>query len=145
MLHSFELDEASNQRACTKPRDWDTFHQRWKEILADQDGGVLRVTPRVILADGELVGSINISPHEGLATIGYWIARNQWGRGLASHAVALMLNAFTPRPLYATVAASNQPSLRVLAKHGFTVLTHGMTPETARTIARETVTLVLWE
>lgn len=143
LLHGFEIDEASNQLAGTKARDWQTFHARWMEILADTDGTRTRVTPRVILADGEVVGAVNISPHEQLDAMGYWIARNHWGRGIASRAVALMLAEFSRRPLYATTAGHNYPSMRVLEKNGFRIVSRAMTPETARTRARETVSLVL--
>lgn len=142
-LHGFELDEASNELAGTKPRDWPTFEARWREILADPDGTVTGVTPRVILAGGVLVGAVNISPHEGADSIGYWIAREHWGRGIATRAVALMLNEFARRPLYATAAASNAPSIRVLLKNRFEILSTRTTPETARTVRRDTVTLVL--
>jgi RimJ/RimL family protein N-acetyltransferase len=142
-LHTFELDEASNQLAGTKPRDWPTFQARWNQILADSDGSKTGVTPRVILADGLLVGSINIAPHEGADSIGYWITRDHWGRGIATRAIALMLSEFTRRPLYATAAGHNGPSIRVLEKAGFEIITRGRTSETARTLHRETVTLVL--
>ncbi len=143
MLHAFELDGPSNELAGTKPRDWSTFHARWTEILADLDGTATGVTPRVILADGVVVGAVNIAPHDGSDSIGYWIAREHWGRGIATRAVALMLTEFTSRPLYATAAGHNHPSIRVLQKSGFEVVSRSMTPETPRTVQRETVLLVL--
>lgn len=142
-LHAFELDEESNRLAGTKPRDWDTFQARWAQILADHDAGPMGVTPRVIVADGKVVGAINISPHEGADSIGYWIARGQWGRGIATRAIALMLSEFTRRPLFATAAGHNHPSIRVLLKNGFEEVSRAPTPETARTLQRETVRLVL--
>lgn len=143
LLHTFELDPHSNELAGTKPRDWGTFQARWAQILADPDGTATGVTPRVILADGALVGAINISPQDGLDSIGYWIAREHWGRGIATRAVALMLGEFAKRPLMATAAAHNHPSIRVLEKNGFEIVSRCMTPETARTVQRETVTLLL--
>lgn len=143
LLHEFERDAASNELAGTKPRDWPTFRARWAEILAEPDGAAMGVTPRVILADGVVVGAVNIAPHDGLDSIGYWIARAHWGCGIASRAVALMLGEFTRRPLYATAAGHNHPSIRVLRKNGFEVASRGMTSETARTVRRETVTLIL--
>lgn len=142
-LHALELDAASNALAGTKPRDWPTFEARWTQILADRDGSATGVTPRVIMADGVLAGAINIAPHEGSDSIGYWIAREHWGRGIASRAVALMLGEWARRPLLATTAGHNLPSIRVLEKNGFVVVSRRVTPETARTVARETVTLML--
>ena len=142
-LHELELDAASNTLAGTKPRDWPTFSARWAQILADPDGTLTGVTPRVVLADNLLVGAVNISPHDGADSIGYWIDRTHWGRGIASRAVALMLSEFTRRPLYATTAGNNLASIRVLEKHGFRVVSRSFTPETPRTVPRETVTLLL--
>jgi len=143
MLHAFERDGASNELAGTKPRDWETFRARWEQILADTDGSVTGVTPRVICGDGVVVGSVNISPDQGVDSIGYWIAKEHWGRGIATTAVALMLSEFTRRPIIATAAGHNSPSLRVLEKNGFVITSRRPTPETTRTVPRETVTLVL--
>lgn len=142
-LHAFELDEASNELAGTQPRDWPTFQARWAEILADHDGTATGVTPRVILADGVLVGAVNIAPQDEADTIGYWIAREHWGRGIATRAVALMLIEHTRRPLFASAAGQNHASIRVLVKNGFEIVSRTMTPQTSRTMARETVTLML--
>lgn len=142
-LHELEVDQASNELAGTRPRDWETFRARWAQILADSDGGIMGVTPRVVCADGVVVGSVNISPDNGADAIGYWIAREHWGRGIASTAVALMLREFTRRPLMATAAGHNAPSIRVLEKNGFVIASRRMTEATARTVARETVTLIL--
>lgn len=142
-LHRWELDPASNAVAGTKPRDWPTFKARWEEILADRDGAGTGVTPRVILADGVLVGAVNIAPHNGLDSIGYWIDRAHWGRGIASRAVALMLEEFPRRPVAATTSGHNHASIRVLEKCGFEIVSRCMTGETPRTVQRETVTLML--
>ncbi len=143
LLFSLEVDRAANDLAGTKPRDWQSFQLRWNTILADHDGTVTGVVPKVIEAAGVVVGSVNISPNEGRDSLGYWIARAYWGRGIATRAVALMLEEFPRRPLYATAAAHNLPSLRVLRKNGFEVIGRVHTPPTSRTVDRETVTLVL--
>jgi RimJ/RimL family protein N-acetyltransferase len=54
-----------------------------------------------------------------------------------------MLGEFARRPLYATAAGHNAASIRVLEKNGFRIVSRSMTAETARTVRRETVTLVL--
>lgn len=143
LLHAFELDDDSNALAGTKPRDWCTFCARWEPILADPDGIATGVTPRVICADGVVVGSVNVSPEKGVDSIGYRIAREHWRRGIATVAVALMLREFKRRPLFATAAGHNSPSIRVLEKNGFVITGRSMTPETTRTVTRETVTLML--
>lgn len=143
VLYGFEVEEASNALAGTKARDWETFRVRWEQILAEPDGGAAGVTPRVVVVRGEVVGAVNISPMDGADSIGYWIAREHWGRGIATRAVTLMLGEFARRPLYASAAGHNRASIRVLEKHGFEVVSRRMTAETARTVRRETVVMVL--
>ncbi|MBS0188132.1 MAG: GNAT family N-acetyltransferase [Planctomycetes bacterium] len=145
LLHTFECDAMANQLAGTKPRTWEVFRARWDEILADPSGSSTGVTPRAILVDGVLAGAINVWPHEGRPNIGYWIGREHWGRGIASAALQLMLNEFSARPLFASAAAENRPSLRVLEKAGFIVESRQWMPETERYLARDVVTLVLGE
>lgn len=140
-LFDFQRDPAANRMAGTKPRDLATFNGRWEEILRDP---VLQgVTPRVIVAGGELVGSINISPHEGEPSIGYWIAREHWGRGIATRAIGLMLAEVGVRPLVAQVWDRNIASLRALERHGFVITSRYLSPETERSVAREMIGLRL--
>ena len=54
--------------------------------------------------------------------VGYWIAREHWGRGIASAAFPAFLALLGERPLYAKTSAGNAASLRVLEKSGFTVV-----------------------
>lgn len=144
-LYAFESDELANQLAGTKPRSLKAFQARWDEILADPNGSATGVMPRAILVDGVLAGAINIWPHEGKPNIGYWIGRENWGRGIASAALNLMLTECSARPLFASAAAENRPSLRVLEKAGFIVESRQWMPETERYLARDVVTLVLGE
>jgi ribosomal-protein-alanine N-acetyltransferase len=82
---------------------------------------------RVVEHQGQLVGSVGISPQIGwrshLAEIGYWIAEEYWGRGMATAALTQMTDyAFKNLPLrklYAAVLAPNVASMRVLAKCGY--------------------------
>ena len=137
-LFQFQLDPISNQLAGTKPRDLPTFKARWEEVFLDPD-----ITPRVILADGELVGSINILKQDGTDSIGYWIAREHWGRGIATRAISLMLEEVAIRPLFARVASHNPASLRALERNGFVILFRRHSPATERSVDREMITLTL--
>jgi RimJ/RimL family protein N-acetyltransferase len=51
--------------------------------------------------------------------ITYWIDRSVWGQGIASQALALLLDLVPVRPLYARAASDNVGSLTVLRKAGF--------------------------
>jgi RimJ/RimL family protein N-acetyltransferase len=137
-LFQFQLDPVSNQLAGSKPRDLHAFNARWEEIFRDP-----RITPRVIIAADALVGSINAFTQEDTESIGYWIAREHWGRGIATRAIALLLGEVATRPLFARVAAHNAASLRALERNGFVIVSRRQTPATDRTVARETITLRL--
>jgi RimJ/RimL family protein N-acetyltransferase len=49
----------------------------------------------------------------------YWVDRTQWGKGIASAALQILLAENAERPLYARAASDNVGSLRVLEKAGF--------------------------
>jgi ribosomal-protein-alanine N-acetyltransferase len=78
-------------------------------------------------ADGFLIGGIGLQFNSGFdrhrAELGYWLARNYRGRGLASAAVrAVVLYGFHELGLFriqATSFASNVESHRVLERTGF--------------------------
>lgn len=64
----------------------------------------------------------------GERLVGYWIGRQDWGKGVATRALSEFLGHVTTRPLYARVAKHNVASLRVLEKWGFTISGHDTTP-----------------
>ena len=73
---------------------------------------------------GELIGStgIDIDPPHRRAEMGYWIAREHWGKGYASEAAArLLAHAFSALRLHKVTAhyfARNEASGRILEKLG---------------------------
>ena len=80
-----------------------------------------------IEVDGEAVGSIGVHFKADIrrrsGEIGYWLAREQWGKGLATAAVQeltrYVLATFDVCRLYAVVFATNAASGRVLEKCGY--------------------------
>lgn len=77
------------------------------------------ITMRAVICDGNLAGSIASFPAEGHTEVTYWIDRAAWGQGIATRALALLLELVTARPVYARAASDNAASLRVLQKCGF--------------------------
>ena len=83
---------------------------------------------KAILLDDVFVGSVGIKPQQGwknhCAEIGYWVAQEYWGQGIATTALKMMSrNAFKDhglQKLFATVLAPNLGSMRVLDKAGYT-------------------------
>ncbi len=78
-----------------------------------------------ILIDGEACGIIslsNVSIEHACGELGFWLGRDQWGRGVMTEAVRLMLRfAFDDLGLYrvyASAFAANEASRRVLEKNG---------------------------
>ncbi|OXM58855.1 GNAT family N-acetyltransferase [Amycolatopsis thailandensis] len=86
----------------------------------------LRSSPDIILravtGDGHFLGTIGSFVVEGDTEITYWIESSSWGQGIASQAVALLLDLVEVRPLHARAASDNLGSLRVLQKAGFTII-----------------------
>ncbi|WP_407566986.1 GNAT family N-acetyltransferase [Polymorphospora sp. A560] len=78
-------------------------------------------TNLAITLDGRLVGSIASFVIEGDTEVTYWIDRSFWGQGIASRALALLLETVPVRPLFARVASDNVGSLKVLQKAGFAI------------------------
>ena len=81
-----------------------------------------------ITEDGGLVGGIGLTVQRGArrraAEVGFWVAEEHWGRGIATEAVAAFtefaFSRFDLLRLYAYVFEGNAASARVLEKAGFT-------------------------
>jgi RimJ/RimL family protein N-acetyltransferase len=80
-----------------------------------------------IEADGEVTGSIGFVLKEDVyrknIEIGYYVAEEYWGRGVATEAVKQALEyiakTFDPVRIYAEVFEHNKASMKVLEKNGF--------------------------
>lgn len=109
--------------------------------LAEYEAG--RSAPYVILDDtGALAGRITLNTVvRGAfqsASIGYWVSRDRWGRGLATAAVATVVeHAFDRWGLHRVEAGTletNAASQRVLHKNGFEP--YGSAPQYLRIAGR---------
>ena len=97
------------------PSDKHIFDAHWERILSND-----RYITKTIALGDDVVGYIASFDFMGVRTVGYWIGREFWGKGLATQALKLLLEVETIRPLYARVAHDNIGSRRVLEKCGFT-------------------------
>jgi RimJ/RimL family protein N-acetyltransferase len=113
-LFAIQEDPVSNHMADVGPRDAEAFAAHWAKIRAD----AASIT-RVIDADGVPAGLVLSFERGGVRELGYWIDRSQWGRGIASAAVAAFLPLDTHRPLVAKVLKDNFGSLHVAERNGF--------------------------
>ena len=96
------------------PDDRDAFDAHMARVRSSPG-----ITMRAVTCDGRLAGTIASFPAGGQIEITYWIDRAVWGKGIATRALALLLDLVTARPLHARAASDNAGSLRVLHKCGF--------------------------
>ena len=86
----------------------------------------------IVLKDtGEAIGAIGYGPscdcnlpaHEGEPTVGYWVARPYWGRGICTEALGLMIrNILSDTDIASLISGhfiDNPASGRVMEKCGF--------------------------
>lgn len=119
-LFEHQRDEVACRMAAftvANPQDRAAFDAKWARLLRDP-----AVTNRTIRVGGVVVGSIASFTREGDREITYWIAREHWGRGFATAALARFLDEERTRPLFARVAKDNVGSTRVLTKCGFAIV-----------------------
>ena len=102
--------------AAFPARDYAAFMAHWTKILADPT-----CITQTILADEQVAGNIGSWQQDGQQEVGYWLGQAYWGQGIATCALAALLEQVPVRPLYAHVAKHNIGSQRVLQKCGFTV------------------------
>jgi RimJ/RimL family protein N-acetyltransferase len=112
---------AVQMAAFTAPDHMDrrAFERRLSRLRADET-----VIAKVIVADGEVAGTIGSWGDPGEREVTYWIGRSFWGKGIATGALRAFLTVDPARPLHARVAADNIASRRVLEKCGFRVVAH---------------------
>jgi RimJ/RimL family protein N-acetyltransferase len=113
-------DEGAHWMAAfATARDGDAFLAHWRRILADET-----VRARAIVVDGRIAGNLLqwLDAESGKPEVGYWVAREYWGRGVATRALSKFLDEIEERPIYAHVADDNVGSRRVLEKCGFAVV-----------------------
>jgi RimJ/RimL family protein N-acetyltransferase len=109
-----QADPLAVEMAAFPARDADQVAAHWARLRADDNLFV-----RTIEADGEVAGNIGSWQQDGLQLLGYWVGRQFWSRGVATQALALLLDEVPVRPLYAHVIPHNVGSIRVLQKCGF--------------------------
>lgn len=122
-LFEQQLDPAANYMAAfgaEDPADRNAFMARWTKILANAT--INAHNAQAILSGGQVAGSILHFDMFGVPSVGYWLGKPYWGKGIATQALAQFLRQVTTRPLYARAATDNIASIRVLQKCGFTVI-----------------------
>ena len=114
VFYEQQRDPEATRMALFPAREREAFDAHWRRVLTDGT-----VFARTIVHYGAVAGNVVCWEAEGRRFVGYWLGREFWGKGLATSALAQLLEEVTARPLYAWVAATNLGSVRVLEKCGF--------------------------
>lgn len=117
LIFAWQSDDVAVALAGVPSRDRPAFDAHWAKIRVEPAN-----TLRTVIAGDAVVGAVMCFPRDGQQELGYWVAREHWGRGVATAAVAAFLEDYRARPLGALVSPGNAASLRVLAKLGFVEL-----------------------
>jgi RimJ/RimL family protein N-acetyltransferase len=104
-MAAFTAEDQTDRRA---------FLNKMARLRADTS-----VSNRVIAVDGAVAGTIASFRIDDQLEVTYWVDRTQWGKGIATAALQLLLAETAERPLHARAASDNIGSLRVLEKAGF--------------------------
>ena len=118
ILFQQQLDPEAVAMSAYPAKDRGEFMRHWEGLLKNKS-----ITARAIIHKEKVAGHI-ICWKEGKyeQRIGYWIGKEFWRRGIASAAIAELLELVKTRPLFAEVANHNEASKRVLVKNGFELL-----------------------
>jgi RimJ/RimL family protein N-acetyltransferase len=138
ILFAQQSDTEACRMAAVHPRERAAFDAHWES--ARRNPGVIT---KAILERGTLVGQISLFNASGVDYVGYWIAREHWGRGIATRAVSQLLGLVTIRPIRARVARHNVASIRVLERNGFILTGYEWSPGDDRYVACEEAILML--
>jgi RimJ/RimL family protein N-acetyltransferase len=109
-----QSDPEATAMADFPARDREAFDAHWERVLGDPT-----LTSKTIVFEGQVAGNIGSWEHDGRRLVGYWLGREFWGKGLATKALAELVDELDRRPIYAYVAKTNVGSIRVLEKCGF--------------------------
>jgi RimJ/RimL family protein N-acetyltransferase len=120
IFYNHQTDMDANYMAAftaKDPFDKGAFLTHWNKIMTDET-----VIIKTILQGDAVVGHIAKFEMFGEPEITYWLGREYWGQGIATHALRVFLEVVTIRPLYARAAKDNIASLKVLRKCGFNII-----------------------
>jgi RimJ/RimL family protein N-acetyltransferase len=136
---AMEADPEVRRYVGGTPRTREMAEQRFRERAIHPIEDRLAMWATVLKADGSYVGRCGLYPHlsDGArvareAVLGFYIAREFWGRGLANEAgrafVDFGFDELKLTRIVTSVQVENAASIRVLEKLGFVVTGHETGP-----------------
>ncbi len=118
-FHS-DVEAAFQAGASPDPADLEGHKDRFQRLLDSRHKGVLVYT---VLHDENIAGYIATFIRGEHREVSYWIGRDYWGLNVASCALGAFIpvvrDEFPGEYLHGRVVDGNEPSLRILEKHGF--------------------------
>ena len=109
-----QRDPDATRMAHFPARDREAFDAHWERVLGDEAN-----TIKTIVFEGQVAGNAGSWEQDGRRLVSYWLGKEFWGKGLATKALAELVDELERRPIYAYVAKKNVGSIRVLEKCGF--------------------------
>ena len=103
-MAAFTAEDQTDRRA---------FLNRMSRLRADTS-----VSHRVIDVDGAVAGTIGSFHIDNQLEVTYWVDRTQWGKGIASAALQILLAETAERPIYARAASDNSVRFESWRKRG---------------------------
>ena len=88
VFYEHQRDREAAAMAAFPPRERDAFMAHWAKTLANDSA-----LTWTVVSDGAVAGNIGCWEDDGRRLVGYWIGRQFWGRGLATQALAELLDA----------------------------------------------------
>ncbi|HWN23232.1 MAG TPA: GNAT family N-acetyltransferase, partial [Gaiellaceae bacterium] len=86
-FYEHQRDREAAAMAAFPPRERDAFMAHWAKTLANDSA-----LTWTVVSDGAVAGNIGCWEDDGRRLVGYWIGREFWGRGLATQALAELLD-----------------------------------------------------
>ena len=138
ILFEHQRDPAAIRMAGYHPRSLEAFLEHWQKILLDPS-----VIKLAVIWNEEVAGNMVVFDVGENRAVGYWFGNTYWGKGIATNALAELLQQVLERPLFAYVAAHNYGSRRVLEKCGFVTLGGVNTPDGFKPLVGEELLMKL--
>lgn len=115
-IYEHQLDPEGRRMAAFVSAEPDRAEHdaHWARIMQKDS---IRI--RTIVVGDDVVGHVAAFDRGDEREVTYWIAREYWGQGVATAALAVFLQVEAGRPIHARVASDNAASRRVLEKCGF--------------------------
>src|SRR5262245_65407244 len=87
IFYEQQLDADATRMAAFPARDRAAFDAHWETRIL----GNPAVVAQAILLDGQVAGYIGSWPQDGNRLVGYWIGKEDWGKGVETRALPAVL------------------------------------------------------